>query len=303
MTVFVRKRLPAWLRRSLPGESADPTHDVLRRHDLNTVCESAICPNRTECYAGGTATFMILGDVCTRSCGFCAIETGKGLAVEADEPERVAEAAREMGLRYVVLTSVARDDLADQGAGHFARTIRAVREAIAGVRVEVLVPDFHARKDLIEEVLAAEPHVYNHNVETVARLQSQVRRQASYGRSLDVLRRVKEIDPDMLTKSGIMLGLGETFDEVRETGRDLRRAGCDILTVGQYLAPSTAHLKTIEYISPEQFEKLGNSLREMGFRSVFAGPYVRSSYHAGETFSTAAANCGGASKKDEEDNA
>jgi lipoic acid synthetase len=282
-----RKRLPDWLRRKLPDASAVRTHETLAMNKLNTVCESALCPNRSECYARKTATFMILGDVCTRSCGFCAIKTGRGLTVENDEPRRVAAAARDLGLKYVVVTSVARDDLADEGAEHFAQTIREIRLEIPNAQIEVLTPDFHARRDLIEIVVKARPEVFNHNLETVKRLQKQVRPQASYGRSLEVLRLVKAVDPTVSTKSGIMLGLGEAEDEVLEAARDLRDAGCDILTLGQYLAPSQDHLAMVEYIRPEFFDQLARKTKAMGFREVFAGPYVRSSYHAGEVFSAA----------------
>lgn len=279
-----RKRLPEWLRRSLPERSAEATHSALTKNRLNTVCESAICPNRSECYSHRTATFMILGDVCTRSCGFCAIKTGRGLPLENDEPERVADAAAEMGLRYVVVTSVARDDLKDEGADHFRRTIAAIHQRIPEAKVEVLTPDFHGRPELIAKVLEACPDVFNHNLESVKRLQKLIRPQARYERSLEVLRLVKELRPSTLTKSGLMLGLGETREEILEAARDLRSVDCDILTVGQYLPPSKDHLPLHEYISPEVFKTLADELRALGFRDVFAGPYVRSSYHAGETF-------------------
>lgn len=279
-----RKRLPEWFRRSLPQKSAQSTHAILDQYRLNTVCESAICPNRAECYSNRTATFMILGDVCTRSCGFCAIKTGRGLSVESDEPERVALAAKEMGLAYIVVTSVARDDLGDEGAGHFAATIRQIKEKIPTARVEVLTPDFHARPELLAVVANAGPDVFNHNIETIERLQKQVRPQAGYERSLQVLRMVKGFNPSVFTKSGVMLGLGETRSEVLQAARDLREAGCDILTVGQYLPPSKEHLDVVEYITPGAFRSLAEEIRGYGFRDVFAGPYVRSSYHAGETF-------------------
>jgi len=282
-----RKRLPSWLRRKLPDTSALQTHDTLARNKLNTVCESALCPNRSECYARKTATFMILGDVCTRSCGFCAIKTGRGLSVETDEPQRVAIAAQDLGLKYVVVTSVARDDLEDEGAEHFAQTIQAIRHKIPQVQIEVLTPDFHARRELIEIVVKAKPEVFNHNLETVKRLQKEVRPQARYDRSLEVLRLVKELDATISTKSGIMLGLGETEEEVLESARDLRAVGCDILTLGQYLAPSNDHLAMVEYVKPEVFETLAHQAKALGFREVFSGPYVRSSYHAGEVFHAA----------------
>lgn len=289
MTITARKRLPDWLRRQLPL-STEKTNEILSRYKLNTVCESALCPNRTECYSRNTATFMILGDICTRSCGFCAIKAGKPLQVEADEPERVAEAAAELGLEYVVITSVARDEMEDEGAGHFSRTITAVKQRIPGVQVEVLTPDFHARPELIAKIVAAKPTVYNHNLETVARLQKEVRPQASYERTLEVMRVIKKLDPSMTTKSGLMLGLGESRAEVIQAAKDLCEAGCEILTLGQYLAPGTSHLPVQAYVSPEEFKKLSDEIKTFGFREVFAGPYVRSSYHAGETFLNAIAD-------------
>ena len=283
MVELVRKRLPSWLRRKLPVLSAEKTHQVLAEHRLTTVCESALCPNRSECYAHRTATFMILGDVCTRRCGFCAVPTGLA-EVDPGEPERVAYAARDLGLGYVVVTSVARDDMADEGAAHFAKTVRAIFNEIPGVSVEVLTPDFHAREELIAQIVAACPTVYNHNVETVERLQKKVRPQAGYARSLKVLERVKHLDPSMTTKSGLMLGLGERREEVFHTARDLRSAGCDILTLGQYLAPGKNHLQVEEFVLPEVFGEIKERLSGLGFREIFSGPYVRSSYHAGETF-------------------
>lgn len=279
------KRLPEWFRRPISIPSAEQTHEILERYQLNTVCESAMCPNRNECYSHSTATFMILGNTCTRSCGFCAIQVGRPEFVEADEPYRVAQAAREMRLEYVVITSVARDDLKDEGAGHFAKTVAAVKEIIPEVQVEVLTPDFHARIELLEKIVHEKPTVYNHNMETVERLQKTVRPQASYQRSLEVLTKVKSLDPQMTTKSGIMLGLGETEEEILQAGSDLREAGCDILTLGQYLPPGKNYLPVHDYIRPEVFQTLVDELRRLGFAEVFAGPYVRSSYHAGETFS------------------
>lgn len=278
------KRLPPWLRRQLPPVSALRTHEILEQYQLNTVCESALCPNRSECYSHKTATFMILGNTCTRSCGFCAIAAGKPELVQSDEPMRVAKAARDLGLQYVVVTSVARDDLKDEGARHFAATIHALRLLIPDVQIEILTPDFHARRELIEIVAEAKPDVFNHNMETVKRLQKEVRPQAAYERSLSVLRLVKELDENIATKSGIMLGLGETEDEIMETATDLRKVSCDILTVGQYLPPTRDHLKLVEYKTPEFFEATSRRLKALGFQDVFAGPYVRSSYHAGEVF-------------------
>lgn len=233
---------------------------------------------------------MILGNRCTRSCGFCAIETGRGETIEQDEPERVAQAAEALGLRYVVITSVARDDLRDEGAEHFYRCVVRLKERISGVEVEVLTPDFHGRGDLIGRVCEAGPRVYNHNLETVERLQRRVRPQAGYGRSLEVIRSVKGFFPEILTKSGLMLGLGEEEEEVLEAAEDLVRAGCEILTLGQYLPPSENHLKLVEFIPPEVFRRLADRIRDMGFREVYAGPYVRSSYHADKTYDQAALN-------------
>lgn len=228
---------------------------------------------------------MVLGGRCTRRCGFCAIETGRPDEVMDDEPERIAEAAAEMELRYVVVTSVARDDLKDEGAGHLSRCVRALKERITGVEVEVLTPDFHAREDLIALVCEAVPTVYNHNLETVRRLQRTARPQASYERSLKVIGSVRRFSAGSIsTKSGLMLGLGETAEEVLEAAGDLARAGCEILTLGQYLAPSESHLKIAEFIPPEVFEGLADRIRQMGFLEVYAGPHVRSSYHAAETF-------------------
>jgi len=227
---------------------------------------------------------MILGNRCTRRCGFCAIETARPDPLEEDEPERVAGAAQEMGLQYVVITSVARDDLEDEGAEQFYRCVTALKERIADVEVEVLTPDFHAREELIGRVLEAEPAVYNHNLETVARLERLVRPQAGYERSLKVIETVKRLSPSICTKSGLMLGLGEREEEVLHAARNLRDAGCEILTLGQYLPPSERHLKLVEFIAPEVFERLADSIRQMGFLEVYAGPYVRSSYHAREAF-------------------
>lgn len=283
-TTQERIRLPKWLRRPFPTRTTEKTHAILDKHKLNTVCESAICPNRSECYSNRTATFMILGEICTRSCTFCAIKVGKGTEVESDEPMRVAQAAADMGLQYVVITSVARDDLADEGAEHFKQTIEQVKLKLPHAKVEVLTPDFHAREELIRTVLDGRPDVFNHNMETVKRLQKPVRVQGQYDRTLKVLETVKRLEPQVLTKSGLMLGLGEEYDEIIQTGKDLRAIGCDILTLGQYLAPTKEHFPLVRYVSPEEFKQLENDLKALGFKEVFAGPYVRSSYHAGETF-------------------
>lgn len=276
------RRLPSWLKRPLPRGNANSfTDQLLSELRLETVCENARCPNRPECYSRKTATFMILGNVCTRPCGFCAVPRGKPLQLEDDEPERVAEAAARLGLRHVVITSVTRDDLADGGAGHFYRTVLAVR-ARTGAVVEVLTPDFLGDSAAIDRVLDARPEVYNHNLETVPRLYSRVRRNADYRRSLDLLDRVKRLAPRVQTKSGIMIGLGETLDEVLELFSDLRAVGCDLLTVGQYLQPSAKHLPVEQYVPPDEFDEIGRLARRLGFARVASGPFVRSSYHAEE---------------------
>lgn len=279
-----RPRLPEWLRIKLPtSDSFSHTRALLDELKLHTVCESAKCPNHWECWSKGTATFMIAGDRCTRACSFCAVTTAKPLALEADEPSRVAEATRRMRLRHVVITAVARDDLADGGAEHFQRTIEEVRRLNPGIVIEVLVPDFNDRDDAIETVLAANPHIFNHNLETVRRLTPSVRSRATYDRSLSVLRKVKASRGDSIyTKSGLMLGLGETHDELFAAMQDLRDAGCDILTLGQYLQPTVKHLPVVEFISPDRFAAYGERARGMGFVHVASGPMVRSSYHADE---------------------
>ena len=279
-----RPRLPDWLRISLPqSDSFARTRSLLDELKLHTVCESAKCPNHWECWSKGTATFMIAGDHCTRACGFCAVSTAKPLALEADEPLRVAEATRRMRLRHIVVTAVARDDLADGGADHFRQTVEIVRELNPGIVIEVLVPDFNDRDESIEAVLAANPHIYNHNLETVRRLTPGVRHRATYDRSLSVLRKVKARRGDTIyTKSGLMLGLGETEDELLMAMKDLRAVGCDILTLGQYLQPTLKHLPVIEFVTPARFAEHKVRAEEMGFVHVASGPMVRSSYHADE---------------------
>jgi lipoic acid synthetase len=279
-----RPRLPDWLRITLPtSDSFARTRSLLDELKLHTVCESAKCPNHWECWEKGTATFMIAGDRCTRACGFCAVSTAKPLPLEADEPRRVAEATRRMKLRHIVITAVARDDLADGGAEHFRKTVEAVRELNPGIVIEVLVPDFNESDAAIESVLAANPHIFNHNLETVRRLTPSVRHRATYDRSLSVLRKVKDRRGDTIyTKSGLMLGLGEAEAEVMAALEDLRRAGCDILTLGQYLQPTLKHLPVVKFVSPEQFAVYGKRAGELGFVHVASGPMVRSSYHANE---------------------
>jgi lipoic acid synthetase len=276
------RRLPAWLKRNLPqGNGNFFTHQLLRELRLETVCENARCPNRPECYARRTATFMILGNLCTRPCGFCSVPKGTPEALQEDEPERVAEAAQRLGLRHVVITSVTRDDLPDGGADHFYRCILAVR-ARTGAVVEVLTPDFLGNAQAIERVLQAQPEVYNHNLETVPRLYKKVRGQAEYQRSLDLLAQVKRQAPGIVTKSGLMLGLGETTEELLEVLADLRAVKCDALTLGQYLAPTLKHIPVKRYVPPEEFDALAGIARSLGFRQVASGPFVRSSYHADE---------------------
>ena len=252
---------------------------LLSASRLHTVCEEARCPNQGECWTRGTATFMLLGDTCTRSCGFCAVATGRPVAPDPNEPRQVAETSQRLGLRFVVVTSVARDDLADGGAGHFAATVCAIRELNPDAQVEVLVPDFKADRQCIRAVVQSRPTVFNHNLETVERLTKQVRVQAKYPRSLEVLRIAKELGQPT-TKTGIMLGLGEQEDEVLATLRDARAAGCDILTIGQYLQPTKQHLPVAEFVHPDRFKAFEVAAYAMGFRSVFSGPLVRSSYHA-----------------------
>jgi lipoyl synthase len=279
-----RPRLPEWLRITLPtSDSFARTRGLLDELKLHTVCESAKCPNHWECWAKGTATFMIAGDRCTRACGFCAVSTAKPLPLETDEPARVAEATRRMKLKHVVITAVARDDLKDGGAEHFRQTIEKVRELNPGIVIEVLVPDFNESDASIENVLDANPHIFNHNLETVRRLTPDVRHRATYDRSLAVLKKVKEKRGDTIyTKSGVMLGLGETEAELLQAMRDLRASNCDILTLGQYLQPSLKHLPVIEFVTPAKFAEYKVRAEEMGFVHVASGPMVRSSYHADE---------------------
>jgi len=276
-----RRRLPKWLKRPMPQAGMQFTGQVISDLGLETVCESAKCPNRTECWSHRTATFMILGNVCTRPCGFCSVPKGKTEAIEIDEPQRVAEAAERLGLQHVVITSVTRDDLADGGADHFYECVLAVR-ARTGAAVEVLTPDFLGDTAAIDRVVEARPDVFNHNTETVPRLYERVRRNADYRRTLDLLARVKSLAPDMPTKSGLMLGLGETTDEILEVCADLRRVGCEMITIGQYLQPTPEHLPVERYVPPDEFDEIGRLVRTFGFQLVASGPFVRSSYHAGE---------------------
>jgi lipoic acid synthetase len=277
-----RQRLPAWFKRSLPASSeSSATNAIVRKHGLVTVCEEATCPNRQECWSKRAATFMLMGDHCTRTCTFCDVRWAKAPApLDDSEPERLARAVHELGLRFVVITSVNRDDLADGGAAHFARTVGAVRALNPGILVEVLTPDFCGDQAAIATVVDARPDVYNHNLETIPRLYPTVRPQARYRRSLELLAQVKRRDPTVLSKSGIMVGLGETDDEVRALMDDLVASGVDIMTIGQYLRPSLDHHDIIRFVTPEQFACYERWGLESGLRYVASGPYVRSSYFA-----------------------
>ncbi|MDD4466033.1 MAG: lipoyl synthase [Dehalococcoidales bacterium] len=279
------KRLPDWFRQRMPraGEMADVS-SVLADLKLNTVCQSAICPNMCQCFARKTATFMIMGNICTRNCTFCAIAKGKPSELEADEPERIAAAVGRLSLKYVVITSVTRDDLSDGGAAHFAKTIEAIHSACPETLVEVLVPDFQGLSSALETVADARPAVINHNIETVPRLYKEVRPLANYHRSLDLISKIKEIDSRIVTKSGIMLGLGETREEVLEAMKDLRFSGCNLLTLGQYLAPSSQHHQVVSYVTPDEFSSYVRPGLDMGFSGVASAPLVRSSYRAVELF-------------------
>jgi len=278
---------PEWLitevRRAKRGQGAEmvsQTRDLLDRLHLPTVCDSARCPNRGECFSHHTATFLILGDVCTRGCAFCAVKKGKPLALEVDEPQRLARAVSQLGLRHVVITSVTRDDLPDGGSAHYARVVAALREHCPGVRVELLVPDFAGSREALAVVLAAQPNILAHNLETVPRFYPEVRRGADYGRSLKVLELAKQLSPKIVTKSGLMLGLGEESPEVKEVLKDLRAVQCDMLTLGQYLSPSLHHVPVARYVRPDEFASWQRQALDLGFKSVAAGPLVRSSYKA-----------------------
>lgn len=288
---LTRERKPEWLKvRLTTNENYQELKRMMRSKTLHTVCEEARCPNIFECWANRTATFMILGDICTRACRFCAVKTGLPTELDLKEPERVAEAVEQMGVRYAVVTSVARDDLKDGGASIFAATIRAIRKRNPFTSVEVLIPDFQGNWDALKVVMDAKPDVLNHNIETVRRRSDRVRSKAKYDRSLELLKRAKEMQPQIPTKSSIMVGVGETFDEVVEAMRDLREHHVDIVTIGQYLQPTRKHLKVERYYTPEEFEQLKQIGLEMGFSHVESGPLVRSSYHAHEQVQSARKN-------------
>jgi len=279
-----QEKKPSWIKVRLPSNPVFwSTKGLISDLKLHTVCEEAQCPNRWECWSQGTATFMIAGDRCTRACGFCAVKTAKPFALENDEPARVATATKRMKLKHVVITAVARDDLADGGALHFAQTIAAVRQENPGIVIEILVPDFNGKDDALATVMDARPHIFNHNLETVERLTPLVRSRAMYHRSLHVLKRAREMAGGKIaTKSGIMLGLGETETEIFQAMDDLRDSGVTVLTMGQYLRPSPKHLPVVEYIHPDRFQFLKEMAERKGFRHVASGPLVRSSYHAAD---------------------
>lgn len=280
-----RLKKPPWLKKRIPcAQDLSRVKSILSQTGLHTVCEEARCPNLGECFSQGTATFLVLGRICTRNCGFCAVERGVPGPLDEEEPNRVAQAVMKMGLRYVVLTSVTRDDLDDGGAEVYARTIRAIRDVHRSIRIEVLIPDFKGDLGALRKVLRENPDVLNHNVETVARLYPKVRPQAEYARSLELLRRAKEEGSSALIKSGFMLGLGEEPPEVLRLLRDLRSVGCDLITIGQYLQPRADRLTVVRYIPPEEFEHYRRLAEEMGFRAVASGPFVRSSFHASRMF-------------------
>ncbi len=280
-----RRRLPPWLKRPLPSGEFSHTTAVVAQSGVATVCQEARCPNLSECWSKRHATFMILGDKCTRRCHFCAVTTARPEPPAVDEPDCLAQAVKELNLRHVVITAVARDDLKDEGAGCFARCVRAVHERCPATTVEVLPADFHARRECVLTLCDAGPELYNHNIEMVERLTPKLRPQARYRRSLEVLRIVKRIAPQMITKSGVMVGLGETRDELHQTFKDLRAVGCDVLTIGQYLQPTLSdHAPVVKYYPPEEFGELREFAQSLGFLSVASGPFVRSSYNAGDVF-------------------
>lgn len=281
---------PDWLKIKLTTEgNYAEIKDMMRSKTLHSVCEEARCPNIYECWSNRTATFMILGDICTRACRFCAVKTGLPTELDLQEPERVADAAEQMGLRHCVITSVARDDLADGGASIFAGSVRAIRDRMPFCRVEVLIPDFLGNKEALQVVMNAKPDILNHNIETVERLSDRVRARAKYKRSLELLKNAKEMNPKIPTKSSIMLGLGEEFEEVLQAMDDLRAVDCNILTLGQYLQPTPNHLPVVRYVHPDEFAKLKEEGLKRGFRHVESGPLVRSSYHAHEQTDSAVA--------------
>lgn len=278
----IRVRKPKWLKRSLPsGPEYGRMKNLIHNNSLATVCQEAQCPNQFECFSKGTATFMILGERCTRNCGFCAVSHKPLSLPDPEEPARVAQAVASLKLKYAVITSVTRDDLADGGASHFVETLQAIHHSTPEIKIEILIPDLQGNWQALGEILAAGPHVLNHNLETVPRLYPRVRPEAEYNRSLALLKKAKELSPGTPTKSGVMLGLGETVDELRQTMRDLLDNNCDILTLGQYLQPSRSHLPVERFVPPEEFDSLKEEAKKLGFKGVASSPTVRSSFEAG----------------------
>jgi lipoic acid synthetase len=284
----MKGEFPPWLRRKLPeAKTFVSVKELLSGLSLHSICESALCPNLVDCFSKGTATFLILGNVCTRHCTFCAVKKGSPLPVDEKEPQHLLEAVEKLGLRHVVVTSVTRDDLCDGGASHFVHTIETLRESERELTIEVLIPDFGGSIEALGAVVAARPEVINHNVETIARLYPRLRPEADYSRSLELLFMVKRLNPELITKSGLMVGLGETEEEISEVMKDLREAGCDLLTIGQYLQPSPRHHQVLRFIPPEEFAQYGSMGKEMGFVEVASGPFVRSSYDAAALYAKA----------------
>ena len=284
------RRLPEWLKVRAPGgPNYIELKNLMRDNELHTVCEEAHCPNIGTCWERGTATFMILGDICTRACAYCAVTTGRPGTLDLDEPDRLADTVVRMGLRYVVITSVNRDDLPDGGAFMFSKCISEIRKRLSNCKIELLIPDFEGSWEALETVMAAKPDTLNHNIETVRRIFDRVRPKGDFTQSLELLARVKEIDPDAVTKSGMMVGLGETWEEILVNMRELRSVNCDLLTIGQYLRPSEKHIALAKWYTPEEFEELKQEGLALGFKHVASGPLVRSSYHADEQHEAAMA--------------
>ena len=284
------RRLPSWLKAKMPGGPNYVALKMLMRdNELHTVCEEAHCPNIGECWERGTATFMILGDICTRACAYCAVTTGKPVGLDLEEPARLAETVERMGLKYAVITSVNRDDLPDGGAFVFAQCVRQVRKRVPGCKVEALIPDFEGNWSALDTVMSARPDTLNHNIETVRRIFGRVRPKGDYDQSLELLSRARALDPGAVTKSGMMVGLGETWDEILRTMSDLRSVDCDLLTIGQYLRPSRKHVALARWYTPDEFAELKREAEDLGFQHVASGPLVRSSYHADEQHATATA--------------
>ncbi len=283
MTLNTKLKKPSWLRATAPNSiEYKETLELMRKLKLHTVCEEAACPNIAECWKQKQATVLIMGDTCTRNCRFCNVKTGKPTVLDADEPNHIAVAVKELGLKHVVITSVTRDDLADGGAGHFVECIEAIRATSPNTTIEILTPDFKHKNNALETVVKVKPDVFNHNLETVQRLSGQIRSKADYEYSLGVLKRIKELNADMITKSGIMVGLGETQDEVLETMADLRAVGVDFITIGQYLQPTKNQVAVARYVTPEEFDFYRDKAKEMGFSMVVSSPLARSSYYAGD---------------------